>query len=394
MYTKGIVVFRYFTNELSFLFVFVLYRDTMAGFDKDKEFDIDVKIHIDPRLSQTKIASIKYTQGNNEPVEASKEITVSQSTSQNELKQNISENLKTIFGDDDKVTAINNAFSRAYQSPITNKQKIANVFTGENNDKQHLKNRALLNLNLAISTIYSKEAESAVFSLARKPGETEATEAKSEAETAVVKATEALDVAKGDDISAIIAKTEESNNSTDAAKDKNEAINVAAGDEVLKKFSPEHLQMLIELRDYIKNEGRSGVYSKGSIKLDYNNDIGLGANSSLYRLRFNLEHMTFWDDRFKKEENGKTTFYPGWEKAMIDKKAFETVEVFLNKILNTTDYAANNNAVSRSSTFQSVAKYLPGRSLLPKRGGRATRKYKKIKGSRSRNYYNKSRKYY
>jgi hypothetical protein len=362
-------------------------------FDKNKEFDIEVKIHVNPSLSQTTIQNIKYKQ---EEVEGNgtDSIIVSQSTSQNELKQNISKNLKTIFGDDDKVNAINNAFSRAYQSPITNKQKIANVFTGENNDKQHLKNRAILNLNLAISTIYAKEAESAVSSLAGKPGETEATEAKNEAETAVSKATEALDKAKSDDISSIVAKTEESNNATDAAKSKNEEVNTAAAGEVLKKFSPEHLQMLIELRDYIKNEGSTGLYTKGSIKLDYNNDIELGANSSIYRLRFNLEHMTFWDDRFKKEEDGKTTFYPGWEKAMIDKKAFETPEVFLNKILNTTDYAANNNAISRSSTFQSMAKYLPGRSLLPKRGGRSTRKYKKMRGSRSRNHSNKSRKYY
>jgi hypothetical protein len=381
-----------------------------AEFNKDREFDIDVRIHIDPRLSQTKIASIKYSgkKNNGDPYDktSNKEFFVSQSTSQNDLKRNISANLEDIFSDQiGYVKEFNGAFSRAYQAPITTKQKFANLFTGENNDKIHLKNRALAQLNISISKIYLGELGAEIERLNlvdstnvdhTKVGA--AKNAKDLANNVNTKAQEAIAELNDEEKTTenIIEKIKLSNDHLDAAKTARDQIEPS----MVKKYSKLHLKLLLDLREYIQNEGNTGPFKLKGEKpftvrnLDYKKDIELGANSSLYRLRVNLQNMTFWDDNFS--ENA--TYYPGWtsdkDKSSVSKPGmiygstdktyfFRDDKTFLDNIINSTRYPSNNNRVSRSFS-----------PLQPSTGGRATRRYKKMRGSRSRNYYNKSRKYY
>lgn len=341
-------------------------------FDKTKEFDIDVKIKVNPINKTTTILGLTYEQDGsvgkgipdiNNP--GGKELVVTESTSQSELKSNISENLKTIFGDTDagkeNINKLRQTFSEVYTDPQSLQQKVFSAYTGKPMGIRTLKDNAIAALDKAIKEINLK-------------------------------------------------------NTAGLPKAGSDA-------EPKEKFSEAHLKLLTDLKTYIETEGKlnggvldvfkiDGINKPLTTGFNFKYSTSEGANNQLYRLAENLKHMTMWNDNNNwtkvdgADPNVTKTFYPGWTKnkdktgtipsGSMDKmnpfsKAgkpwyFESVKDFLSEIVNATTYPAAESA--------SVLTRLAVKNTRDNRGGRATRRYKKMRGSRSRNYYNKSRKYY
>jgi hypothetical protein len=182
---------------------------------------------------------------------------------------------------------------------------------------------------------------------------------KMDKETITKKAIEALDKA--------IAEIETGKNSTRKPTFDGTEFNYP------HQYSPVHLQLLHNLKKYIQDGGAGGPFKiNGKLpfafrNFDYNKEANLGQKSKLVRLRFNLQLMRVWDDKFSEYNQGFgiQIHYPGWvtdlEKQPNPAKPyyFVTDKDFLDNMINSV--RADDSIVSR----------------IVSRGGRVTYKNKK-----------------